>query len=210
MLRLGVGQDGHLGAHAGADVFDLLIDRHHGLVDLDVGRHEVLLRGDRGHGLDVPLEDFARDGIDADAGGLAFLGQLLLGILVLFAEVHADFVEGEVGGEHGQRLVGGEPQERVDAVAETGANQLVAADLGDHRFVDAGVHEHGRKVGNAHQLLAFADRLALGDDGLLRAGAGARLLGNVVDDEAVLRRAEDALANFFLGVADLGLLLEIG
>src|SRR5258705_276074 len=45
----------------------------------------------------------------------------------------------------------------------------VALDPRHHRFVHLGVDEHPPQVGDAHQLLPFLDRLALGDDRLLAA-----------------------------------------
>ena len=51
-------------------------------------------------------------------------------------------------------------------------------DVVDERLVDAEGDEHVRQVGDAHHLLAVLDRLALGDDRLGGAGAGARLLGH--------------------------------
>src|SRR5262249_18273349 len=80
-------------------------------------------------------------------------------------------------------------------------------EFGDHGLVNANVHLHLVQVRNAHELLTFAHRLALSDDGLLRAAAEAALLGQVVDDQAVLRRRNSAFVDLLTNFLELGAFL---
>ena len=59
--------------------------------------------------------------------------------------------------------------------------------VGNHGFVDADVDHHLGQVRDLHHFLALADRLPLSHDGLLRAAATARLVGYVINNQAVLR-----------------------
>src|SRR5262249_18543735 len=157
-----------------------------------------------GHRLDVAAEDAVGEGVDTHLGVLALAGDAQL--LVLEAVAH--LAEPEQAAQPGAD-VGRERQADVHAVAEAGRLHDFALDAGDQRLVYLGVDEHLAQVGDPHQLLALADRLALGDDRLLAAAAVARLLGDVVDDQAVLRGVDPALADLVLDLLVALLLLLV-
>ena len=96
-----------------------------------------------------------------------------------------------------------------DELGDWARARLAGVDLGDERLMHLGVDQHLLEVGDLHQLLPLADRLALGHDRLLRAAAAADLLGDVVDDHAVLRGGEGALGDLGLDVALAGDLLVV-
>ena len=60
----------------------------------------------------------------------------------------------------------------------------------------ANVDDHLGQVGDLHQLLTLADGLALSHDCLLRSAAAAGLLGKVINDQAALRRDDQAFGDF--------------
>ena len=86
-------------------------------------------------------------------------------------------------------------------------SRLTVVDARHHRFVDADVDQHVIQVGDAHQLLAFTHRLALGNDRLLRAAAEPALLRLVIDHHAVLGRVDLALLDFGHDVVEVSELL---
>src|SRR5262249_20975422 len=154
--------------------------------------------GDGGHRLDVALEYLVGEGVDADAGPHA-VGHLLR---LVVAQAVADLGH-RVLADHAADRVGVHEHGRTERVHEAGRLPEVALDAGHHRLVDLRVHEHVPQVGDAHELLAFLDGLALGDDRLLATHAAAALFADVVNHHAVLGGRDQAAADLLLDVVVL-------
>ena len=86
---------------------------------------------------------------------------------------------------------------------------LLVVEVGNHGFVDADVDHHLGQVGDLHHLLTLADRLPLSHDRLLRAAATAGLVGDVINDQAVLRRQHEALGDLGFDLLCPGQLLFV-
>ena len=152
----------------------------------------------------MAAQDPVLHGVDSNSGGQAVRDHSLLAVVEFFTHFPKRLLGDQAGEEIRASAQGG-----AKPLSEAGRLEALAVDARDQGFVDASIDEHVSKVGDAHQFLPFAHRLPLGDDGQLRAAAQPRLVGNVVDDETVLRRDDRAFSDYVFDFLVVGQLLKV-
>src|SRR5207302_6957790 len=115
---------------------------------------------------DVAMPDLVGERMNLNNGRIATAYHALFQV----AELIVHFDQGRVDSEPRQNARGRE-QARVNGVLESGRPAFLRMYVEERRLVDLGFDQHVPQVGNLHESLTFADRLALGNDPLLRAAA---------------------------------------